>query len=88
MKSVRIWSFSGQYFPSYGLNAERCRVSFRIQSEWEKIRIRKTPNTDTFHVMINIRNSSEMGSVSYKGNVSKCVYMMAALAFNDLILRR
>ena len=48
MKKVRIWSYSGPHFPPFGLNTERCGVSFRIQSECGKIRIRMTPNTDTF----------------------------------------
>ena len=48
MKRVRIWSYSGPHFPPFGLNTERCGVSFRIQSECGKIRIRMTPNTDTF----------------------------------------
>ena len=49
MKKVRIWSYSGPHFPPFGLNTERCGVSFRIQSKCGKIRIRITPNTDTFH---------------------------------------
>ena len=36
VKIVFIWSFSSTYFPSFGLNTERCRVSFRIQSECGK----------------------------------------------------
>ena len=36
MKSVRIQSYSGPYFPAYRLNTERYGVSFRIQSECEK----------------------------------------------------
>ena len=47
-KSIRIRSFSGPYFPAFGLNTERYGVFLRIQSKWEKIRARKTPNTDTF----------------------------------------
>ena len=35
--------FSGPYFPAFGLNTERYRV--------EKIRTRKTPNTDTFQAV-------------------------------------
>ena len=42
MKSVRIQSFSGPYFPSFEPN------SLRIQAECGKIRTRKTPNIDTF----------------------------------------
>ena len=56
LKSVRIRCFSGPYFPVFGLNTERYRVSLHIQSEYGKIRTRKTPNTDTFNAadeMIN-----------------------------------
>ena len=49
VKSVRIRSFSGPYFPAFGLNTERYGVSLHIQSECGKIRPKKTPNTDTFH---------------------------------------
>ena len=49
-KSVRIWSFSGLYFPAFGLKYSVEVYSIRsIQSECGKIRTRKTPNTDTFH---------------------------------------
>ena len=34
MKSVRIRSFSGPYFPAVGLNMDKYGVSLRIQSEW------------------------------------------------------
>ena len=43
--------FSGPYFPAFGLNEERDGVSLHIQSEWWKIRTRKTPNTDTSHAV-------------------------------------
>ena len=44
-KSARIRSYSGPYFPAFGLNTKRYGVSLRIQSEWgkytpEKLRIR------------------------------------------------
>ena len=52
VKSVRIRSFPGPYFPAFGLNTERYGVSFRIQSECGKIRTRKSPNTVTFHAVI------------------------------------
>ena len=45
VKSVCIRSFSDPYFPAFGLNMERYSVC-------EKIRTRKTPNTDTFHEML------------------------------------
>ena len=49
VKSVRIRTFSGSYFPPFGLNTERYGVPLRIQPECRKIRTRKTPNTNTFH---------------------------------------
>ena len=52
VKGVRIRSFSGPYFPAFGLNTERYSVSFRIQSEYRKIRTRITPNTDTFYAVL------------------------------------
>ena len=51
VKSVRIRSFSGPYFPAFGLNTEIYGVNLPIQSECGKIRTRKTPNTDTFYVV-------------------------------------
>ena len=54
MKSARIWSFSVPYFPAFGLNTGRYSVSFRIQSEWGKIRTRKTPNMDIFQALLEI----------------------------------
>ena len=52
MKRLLIWSFSGPYFPIFGLNTEKYSVSLGNQSECEKIRARKTPNTDTFHAVL------------------------------------
>ena len=49
--SFRIRSFSGPYFPAFGLNTERYEVSLRIQSECGKIRTRKTPNKDIFYAV-------------------------------------
>ena len=49
VKGVRFRSFSGSYFPAFGLNTETCGVSLHIQSKCGIIRTRKTPNTDTFH---------------------------------------
>ena len=49
--SVRIRSYSGPYFPAYGLKTERYRVFFRIQSKYGKMRARITPNTDTFYAV-------------------------------------
>ena len=38
VKSVCIRSYSGPYFPAFGLNTEKYRVALRIQCECEKIR--------------------------------------------------
>ena len=51
VKSVRIWSYSGLYFPAFGLNTERYGVSFRIWSECGKMQTRITPNTDTLYAV-------------------------------------
>ena len=51
-KSVRIRSFSGQYFPSFGLYTEIYEINVHIQPEWRKIRARKTPNADTFYAVM------------------------------------
>ena len=45
MRSVRIRSFSGPYFPALGLNTERYSVC-------GKTRTRKTPNKDSFHAVV------------------------------------
>ena len=57
VKSVQIRSFSGPYFPVFGLNTERYFVSLRIQSEYGKIRTKKTPYLDTFHAVPFIHKS-------------------------------
>ena len=48
-KSVRIRRCSGPYFPAFGLNTER--------SECGKILTRITPNTNTFYVVISLKES-------------------------------
>ena len=40
-ESVRVWSFSGPYFPAFGLNTEKYGVSLPIQFKCGKIRTRK-----------------------------------------------
>ena len=51
VQSIRIGSFSGPYFPAFGLNTEMYFVNFCIQSECGKIRTRKNPNTYNFYTM-------------------------------------
>ena len=47
VKSVRIRSFSGPYFPTVVLNG----ISLRIQSKCGKMQTRKTLNTDSFYAV-------------------------------------
>ena len=49
--SVPIRSYSGQYFPAFGLKTKSHRVSLRIQSKCEKIRTRINLNTNTFQTV-------------------------------------
>ena len=51
VKSVRIRSCYGPYFPALVLNTERYGISLRIQSGWGKMRTRITPNTVTFYAV-------------------------------------
>ena len=51
VESIDIWSISGPYFPSFGLNTERYGLPLCIQSECGKTRTRKTPKTDTFQAV-------------------------------------
>ena len=53
MKSVRIRSYFGPYFPAFVLNTERYSVSLCIQSKCGKIQTRIAPNTDTFYAVSN-----------------------------------
>ena len=59
VKSVRIRSYSGPYFLSFGLNTERYSVrdgvSLRIQFKYGKIRTRITPNTSTLSTVSKMR---------------------------------
>ena len=41
VKSVQIWSFSGPYFPVFGLNTEIYSINLRMRSKYRKIRSRK-----------------------------------------------
>ena len=51
MKSVHIRSYSGPYFPTFGLNTERYSVSLRIQSDTGKYEPEITPHLDTSHTV-------------------------------------
>ena len=66
MKSARIRSFSGPYFPAFGLNTEKYFVSLLIQTKYVKIQTRKTLNTDTFRAVQNF------GKISVIGETNTC----------------
>ena len=57
-KSVLIRSYTGPYFPAFGLITERYSLYLRIQIECGKIRTKTTPNMDTFYAVIRLKNQS------------------------------
>ena len=63
VKGVRIQSYSGPYFPAFGLNTERYSVSLCIQSECGKIRTRITPNSDTFYAVTVIGTKQHLSNI-------------------------
>ena len=72
MKSVPTRRFSGLHFPAFRLNTDIYSVSLRIQSEYAKIRTRKTPNANNFHVtyvtifiLIRVKKNWKWNRVSY-----------------------
>ena len=69
--SVRIWSFSGPYFPAFGLNTERYSVSLRIQSECGKIKTKKYPNTDAAHAVISSTTEDKINLFKQHALLSK-----------------
>ena len=60
VKGALIRSFSSPYFHAFRLNTERYGVTLRIQFECGKIRTRKTPNMDAFHVCLVTCQASMM----------------------------
>ena len=51
VKSVRTRSFSGPYFPAFGLNTKKTPYSLCFQSKCRKMQTRKIPNMGTFHAV-------------------------------------
>ena len=51
LKGFRISSFSGPYFPTFGLNRKIYSVNFCIQSQCGKMWTTKSLNRDTFHAV-------------------------------------
>ena len=61
VKIVQIWSFSRQYFPTFGRHTEIYRVNLRIQSKCGKIRTRKSSVFGPFSRFMNY-NKTPMNS--------------------------
>ena len=70
MKTVRIRSLSGPYFPAFRLNTKRYGVFLRIQSEYWKKRTRKTPYLDTFHAVFQLPAMSNFSLLSSEASLS------------------
>ena len=67
VKIVPLRSYSGPYFPTFGLNTERYGVSLCILSECGKIRTRITPNMNTFHAVdVNVKNMIYMKKITFE----------------------
>ena len=84
VKSVCIMSYSGLYFPAFGLNTERQSLSLRIQSENEKMRTRIIANTDTFYSVnvqcINVSLARMFLVKSFHKIIGKVVFYIDSLS--------
>ena len=90
VKGVRIRSYSGLYFPAFGLNTERYGVCLRIQSECQKIRTRITPNTNTFHAVLlsQYDQKNKTNRANYSQILSENVRDQKKGRESDNVLRR
>ena len=84
-------SFSGLHFPAFAMSTERYGVSLRIQYECRKIRIRKTPNMDTFHAVKTeikcylLRNLTNLPAVKVRDNFPKRYFFLwLVIEWNNL----
>ena len=69
VKSLRIRSYSGPYFPTFRLHTKRYFASLRIQSKCGKIRTRITPNTDIFYAVCSSNHLFFLVNFSYNNIV-------------------
>ena len=76
VKSVRIRSYSGLYFATFGLNTERSPYSPKCG----KIRTRITPNTDTFHAKYSISRKAVIKICS-----KKSIFLRGGLGSSSII---
>ena len=87
VKSVRIQSFSGPYFPVFRPNMS---VSIRIQSKYGKVRTRKTPITNTFHAVVTsnkgfIINASSNPSMRDSHYYKSHTFQYQSTVFSNLL---
>ena len=88
MKSVRVWSFSGPYFPAFGMNTEKYGVSLSIQSKCGEIRTRKP---DTFHTVINTliyTTKFDFFSLLLKMKIKACFLLQCTSVYFNLIIAK
>ena len=88
MKSVRVWSFSGPYFPTFGMNRKKYGVSLSIQSKCGKIRIRKQ---DTFHTVINTLIYAarfDFFNLLLKMKIKACFLLQCTSVYSNLIIAK
>ena len=77
VKNFCIRSYSGPYFPAFGMNTEKYCVSLPIQSEFWKIGIRITPNMDTLYAVKTFKTFglSCINAVNFKIHLSAIRYL-------------
>ena len=82
VKSVRIQSYSGPYFPVFVMNTERHFTSLHIQSEWGKMQsymFVACASSDITFSSISLFNSSRNSSLKtfYNGHCVKSVQIQS-----------
>ena len=88
VKSVRIRSFSGPYFPAFGLstglNTER--VSLRTQSECRKLRTRKTLNAETFQA-VNLSQNNYNNAKIESSNTNDSFQLIITNQIHQILIK-
>ena len=82
-----IRSFSGPYFPTFGLNTKRYGVSLHIQYECGKLRTRKTPNADTFCVVRKVTMENQFWRTSILQNLEFVKFILVSDAQRILFVQ-
>ena len=69
-KMSKYGVFSVPHFPVLGLNTEIYWINACVQSEYRKIRTRKTPYLDTFHA---VRKETVMCTISFQNSANMLI---------------